>query len=71
MIEIAPPSEYQMTYDEALWYCLWFEHDGKKGWRLPTTEEWALTSSIPVYSWRQNDHRTFQKTMTVVPVRTI
>ena len=68
MLELAPLSE-EMTYDEALWYCLWLEHDGKTGWRLPTIAEWANTKGIPVYSWRQNEHRKLFSAMPVVPVR--
>jgi|LakMenEpi03Aug12_release.lakeMendotaPanAssembly.Ray.scaffolds.fasta_scaffold673261_2 hypothetical protein len=68
MLELAPPSE-KMTYDEAIMYCFWLEHDGKKGWRMPTHEEWAKTKGIMVYTWRQNDHRTMMDTMPVVPVR--
>jgi hypothetical protein len=69
MLELAPISSDEMTYDEAVWYCLWLEHNGKKGWRLPTIEEWAKTNDIPVFSWRQDEHRKMMDKMPVVPVR--
>lgn len=33
-----------ITYAEAVMYCLFLDHQGKKGWRLPTLLEWADTA---------------------------
>jgi hypothetical protein len=40
--EIAPQElwRHDQTFDEALMYCLFLEHDGKKGWRLPNSYGW-------------------------------
>lgn len=42
--EIAPQELWRddQTFDEALMYCLFLEHDGKKGWRLPHCHGWLL-----------------------------
>lgn len=40
MIELAPRTEYEMTYENALLYCQFFEYNGYSDWRLPTKEEW-------------------------------
>ena len=40
MIEVAPKeTEIMANWDEANLYCTFLEVDGKKGWRLPTTDE--------------------------------
>jgi hypothetical protein len=39
MIESAPSTTVNMNYEQAQMYCLFLEHNGKKGWRLPTLEE--------------------------------
>jgi hypothetical protein len=46
-----------MTYDEAIMYCFWFSHNGKKGWRLPTYREfidgdsWYKDAEITKRKW--------------------
>lgn len=42
--EIAPQELWreEHTFDEALMYCLFLEHDGKKGWRLPNSYGWFV-----------------------------
>jgi hypothetical protein len=71
-IEIAPASWTPMTYDEAVVYCFVFEHDGKKGWRLPTYDEY-LNSTGSVFSqcWYLDDKMDHTRMFLVVPVRDI
>ena len=40
MIEYAVRSEYTMTYEDAVMYCFFLEHNGHKVWRLPVFEEY-------------------------------
>jgi hypothetical protein len=40
MLEIAPVSPTAMSYDDALLYCQFLEHDGYRDWRMPTAEEY-------------------------------
>ena len=39
--EIAPKDKWLIAspYDHGLMYCLFLEHEGKKGWRMPTAKE--------------------------------
>ena len=45
MIEIGKPSEFRMTYDEAVMYCFCLG----EGWRLPTESEYWGRHAI--YGW--------------------
>ena len=45
MIEVAPPSN-AMSYDEALLYCQFLEHNGYSDWRMPTKQEWLDNDNI-------------------------
>lgn len=46
-IEIAPDEYHVMgSYYESVIYCFQLEIDGKRGWRLPTFEEWRDHYSI-------------------------
>lgn len=40
MIQIAPKTAYEMTYEEALLYCAFCNHNGYSDWRLPTQHEY-------------------------------
>ena len=40
MIEKAPKTDYEMSYDDAFLYCLMLEYNGHKDWRLPTEYEY-------------------------------
>lgn len=75
MIELAPTSDKPMTYDEALMYCMFLEHSGKKGWRLPTVDEWLSEVHIDVFVWRSHDESDvgvlIDTMMYVTPVRTV
>lgn len=56
-VEHAPRSDHKMTYDEAIMYCFWFTHNGKKGWRLPEINEfidhttWYRDAEITKLKW--------------------
>lgn len=52
MIEHALMSSSLMTYNEALMYCMFYEQDGKKDWRMPTFEE---IQQIPLVLWTTDD----------------
>ena len=54
-IEIAEVSDKNFTYEEAVMYCFFLEIDGKKGWRLPTKQEY--NSSNNIWGWYQDDER--------------
>lgn len=71
-IEAAPRSNKVMTYDEAAMYCLFYEYKGKKGWRLPTWDEYQMlfgdvppTWIVKGGGWEHSPNRQFY----VIPVR--
>ena len=37
--DIAPRSKQRLTYEDALLYCFFLEHNGLTGWHLPTPED--------------------------------
>lgn len=39
MIQAAPPTNDDMTYEEAIVYCQFCAHNGYTDWRLPTFAE--------------------------------
>jgi hypothetical protein len=51
MIELAPKSNTMMTYDEAILYCQFLEHNGHNDWRMPTKAESDSTEKI--WGWFQ------------------
>jgi hypothetical protein len=53
MIVYAPRSAKPMTYDEALLYCSFCDHDGYTDWRLPTKEEYFYGPTI--FGWNEYD----------------
>jgi hypothetical protein len=54
-IEIAEVSDKNFTYEEAIMYCFFLEIDGKKGWRLPTEQEYNSYNNV--WGWYQDDQR--------------
>jgi hypothetical protein len=48
-IEIAPKSDSQMSYNDAILYCFSLNIDGKIGWRMPTLDEYLGTSAMGWY----------------------
>ena len=68
-LELAPYSP-DLTYDEAVLYCLFCNHDGHNDWRMPTREERDTCDSIRF--WIVDDEwRTNTTLWPVRPVRTI
>lgn len=73
MIEIAPLSDFPMTYDEAWLYCATLEHNGHNDWRIPTDYEFTYNDEIDEDSFDQSDESRYVMSCTqrvVVPVRT-
>lgn len=62
-------SSTRMTYNNALMYCLFYEQDGKKGWRMPTRSE-MMSKGQPVawYVGRLGSESDIRM-LYVVPVR--
>ena len=67
-IEIEEVSDKNFTYNEAVVYCFFLEIHGKKGWRLPTKQEY--NSSNNIWGWYQDDERQHLLTLyRITPVR--
>lgn len=77
MIELAPSLNKLLTKTEAIMYCFMLQHDGKRGWRLPTAEEYEdyiQFSHVPLrfpMPWDESDDADELERRPVVPVRTI
>lgn len=56
MIEVAPRSQNQVNYDQAIILAFICNHNGKKDWRLPTEREYFYgpSSDLIELSWFQN-----------------
>jgi hypothetical protein len=74
MIETAPKSVNRLTYDEAVLYCFMLEYNGKKGWRLPTEDEYDtghyIFDDFRIW-WETNYSRANLGKWYVIPVRDI
>lgn len=58
MIELAPRSKNEMTYAEAVMYCVFLDYNGHTDWRLPTRAEYFLDANILIeneISWYSDD----------------
>jgi hypothetical protein len=64
-IEHAPRSEHKMSYEQAEIYAFMCNHDGKRGWRLPTFNEF-----VDPNTWYKDAEITKRKWF-VAPVRDI
>lgn len=75
MIELANIKGIEVwttDYDHAFLYCLFFEQQGSRGWRLPTVSEYHLNDSIPVSAWVVDTNGTTEGIKRIIqPVRTI
>jgi hypothetical protein len=67
MIEIAPTSTKQMTYDEAVLYCYFLEYEGHNDWRLPTLHEYY--NHVAITSWHNG--QPVSQVLRVTPVRDV
>jgi hypothetical protein len=69
-IEIAP-KEYRIecSYNEALLYCFQLEIDGKRGWRMPSRDEWYFNGELHGWFVGKSECRLYAPT--IIPVRNI
>ena len=77
MLELAP-AVYSLTYDEAVMYCFFLEHNGYRDWRMPTMYEFLFTLSLPdsydIWVWyigRDSIVSSPSTRHTLIPVRTV
>jgi hypothetical protein len=57
MIEPGPPSNDQITFDQAFLYCITLNHNNHKDWRLPTRMEYLHSGLVPSNSFDETDVR--------------
>jgi hypothetical protein len=71
MIEVAPESKNRMTYNEAIIYCQFLEHNGHTDWRMPTRHEYR--SNMMISGWYQDRASQIHTSIlwVVVPVRDV
>ena len=69
--EVAPKSDFRITYDNAWLHCLTLEYNGHKDWRLPTSAEYAVEHNTLSLCWYEDDpaNDSFVTEWFVVPVR--
>lgn len=72
MIEIAPVSENEVTYSEAVMYCQFLEYNGHRDWRMPTHDEFMATIALGG-SWYNTFNDSYPNThkQIVIPVRDV
>jgi hypothetical protein len=71
MIVEAPVLQRWLSYDEALLYCQFCNHDGYADWRIPTFSEW-LNEMTDLNAWHQGRMiGAWGATWFVVPVRDV
>lgn len=66
MIQTAPISKKQMTYDEALLYCRFCTYNGYTDWRIPNSDDLKLISHS---SWYEGMVHHPLSVWTIQPVR--
>lgn len=72
MLEAAPMSDQEMTYEEAILYCQFLKYNEHSDWRLPTKDEYFTEDEIVTGCWNTgwyNDVMTGRRT--VCPVREV
>ena len=52
MIEIAPRTTFDMSFDDAFLYCITLYYNGYSDWRLPTHFEYCATHDL-IMSWHE------------------
>ena len=71
MLNFAPMTSKEMTYEEAVMYCFFLEHGGHRDWRLPTLDEYS--TNLGLSGWYINRHISrfsYNTNWKVCPVRT-
>jgi hypothetical protein len=75
MIEAAPITAIDMTYEEALLYCQFCDHGGHNDWRMPTNDEYARLQLNGNWCWDTSDFGSVAhkvgSTFPVIPVRSV
>jgi hypothetical protein len=69
MIELAPITQNKMTYEEAILYCQFCNHDGYTDWRLPTFFESNLLHRCWYYPY--SGLREIVELRQVIPLRDV
>lgn len=69
MIALAPRSRDEMSYDQAILYCTFCNHNGHKDWRMPRYKEYLEHNGI--IGWYLNRDEDEYNTWCVIPVRDI
>ena len=69
MIELASLTENKMTYDEAILYCQFCNHNGHRDWRLPTRDEYGNNDKI--WGWFAGRSSAWTVSQKVCPVRDV
>ena len=52
MIELAPRTNFDMSFDDAFVYCITLYYNGYSDWRLPTHFEYCATHNL-IMSWHE------------------
>ena len=69
MLALAPISEKEMTYSEAILYCTFCQHDDYTDWRLPDRAEWL--DVIGITGWYDGRGSEWVSKWKVCPVRDV
>ena len=67
-IQLAPTSEYKMTYQEAVMYCAFCTHDDYNDWRIPVKSDFNSLNDKPI-GWYMEINSTYK--WRVTPVRDV
>lgn len=75
MFEQAPAAINELTYEEALMYCHFCNHNGYIDWRMPTKDEFIIMSADGIWCWDISDVNGIDHqagdTFHTIPVRTV
>ena len=75
MIEIAPRTTFDMSFDDAFLYCITLYYNGYSDWRLPTHFEYCTTQDL-IMSWHEERYEKESRinsdwTWAATPVRNV
>lgn len=75
MFEQAPVADKELTYEEALMYCHFCNHNGYTDWRMPTKDEFIIMNADGIWCWDTSDVNGLDHgagaTFHAIPVRTV
>jgi hypothetical protein len=69
MLEVAPISDHEMTYEEAVLYCAFLDYNGHRDWRLPDRAEYM--DVIGISGWYVCRSSEWVSKWKVCPVRDV